>query len=84
MSNYDEMVLGVGNSLHPANQIELDPVLSYEEEMEAEILHLESQINQMKNAVAYRKAVNAKIIEIIKSVYSNDYEYLHKKLDELL
>ena len=82
--NYDEMVLGVGNSLHPANQEELDPVLSYEEEMEQEILHLESQINQMKNAVKYRKAVNAKIIEIIKSVYSEDYDHLHKKLDELL
>jgi hypothetical protein len=52
--------------------------------MEAEILHLESQINQMKNAVKYRKAVNAKVIEIIKSVYAQDYEYLHKKLDELL
>ena len=25
MSNYDEMVLGVGNSLHPANQIDSDP-----------------------------------------------------------
>jgi chromosome segregation ATPase len=84
MSNYDEMVLGVGNSLHPANQEELNPVLSYEEEMEEEILHLESQINQMKNAVKYRKAVNAKVIEIIKSVYAQDYEYLHKKLDELL
>lgn len=84
MSNYDEMVLGVGNSLHPANQIELDPVLSYEEEMENEIFDLERKNNQMKNAVAYRKAVNAKVIEIIKSVYCNDYEYLHKKLDELL
>ena len=83
MSNYDEMVLGVGNSLHPANQEELDPLWLYEVEMEQEILHLESQINKMKNAVAYRKAVNAKIIEIIKSVYSNDYEYLHKKLDEV-
>lgn len=83
MSNYDNDVLGVGNSLHPANQVELDPVLSYEEEMEAEILHLESQINQMKNAVAYRKAVNAKIIELCQAV-CGDNTYIFNKLNELL
>ena len=30
MSNYDEMVLGVGNSLHPANQVD-NNVDCYEE-----------------------------------------------------
>lgn len=84
MSNYDEMVLGVGNSMHPANQIETEIELSHEEQMENEIAELEARINQMRNAVTYRKAVNAKIIEIIKGAYATDYEYLHNKLDELL
>ena len=84
MSNYDEMVLGVGNPLHPANQIETDIELSHQEQMEEEIAELEAKINLMTNAVTYRKAVNAKIIEIIKGAYATDYEYLHNKLDELL
>ncbi len=84
MNNYDDQVLGVGNSLHPANQIETDIELSVLEQMENEIIELEARINQMRNAVTYRKSVNAKIIEVIKGAYATDYEYLHNKLDELL
>ena len=82
--NYDNQVLGTQNPLHPANQIETDIELTREEQMEEEIAELEAKINLMTNAVTYRKAVNAKIIEIIKGAYANDYEYLHNKLDELL
>jgi hypothetical protein len=31
MINYDEMVLGVGNSLHPANQVENNDPNGYEQ-----------------------------------------------------
>ena len=82
--NYDNQVLGTQNPLHPANQIETEIELTREEQMEEEIAELEAKINLMTNAVTYRKAVNAKIIEIIKGAYANDYEYLHNKLDELL
>ena len=84
MNNYDNDVLGTQNPLHPANQIETAIELSHEEQMENEIAELEARINQMRNGFAYRKAVNAKVIEIIKGAYATDYEYLHNKLDELL
>ncbi len=82
--NYDNLVLGVGNSSHPANQEETEKELTHEEQMENEILELESRINQMRNAVAYRKAVNSKIVELLKSTYENDFEFLHNKLNKLL
>ena len=84
MPNYDEQVLGTQNPLHPTNQIETDIELTLEEQLFEEIAELEARINLMRNAVTYRKAVNAKIIEIIKGAYATDYEYLHNKLDELL
>jgi hypothetical protein len=82
--NYDDLILGVGNSSHPANQRETEIELTHEEQMENEILELESRINQMRNAITYRKAVNSKIIELLKSTYANDFEFLHNKLNELL
>ena len=82
--NYDDQVLGTQNPLHPTNQEETEIELTREEQMEEEIAELEARINLMRNAVTYRKAVNAKIIEIIKGAYATDYEYLHNKLDELL
>jgi hypothetical protein len=82
--NYDNLILGVGNSSHPANQEETELELTHEEQMENEILELESRINQMRNAITYRKAVNSKIIELLKSTYANDFEFLHNKLNELL
>ena len=82
--NYDDQVLGTQNPLHPANQVETDIELTLEEQLFEEIAELEARINLMRNAVTYRKAVNAKIIEIIKGAYATDYEYLHNKLDELL
>lgn len=82
--NYDDQVLGVGNSLHPANQEETEIELTIEEQMENEIAELESRIEQMKRSFQYRKEVNSKIIELIKNTYSTDYEFLHNKLNELL
>ena len=81
--NYDEMVLGVGNSLHPANQEETEIELTIEEQMENEICDLKRKINQMHNAIAYRKAVNAKIVELCQAV-CGDNTYIFNKLNELL
>lgn len=84
MSNYDNDVIGVGNSLHPANQIDCERELTHQEQMEEQIFILEQNIQQIRNAIKYRKAVNAKIIEILKDVYANDHDYLHNKLNELM
>lgn len=84
MNNYDNDVIGVGNSLHPANQIDCERELTHQEQMEEQIFILEQNIQQIRNAIKYRKAFNAKIIEIIKSVHANDHDYLHNKLNELM
>lgn len=84
ISNYDNAHLGTENSLHPANQSEVELELSYEEQLEDENAKLQSELNEMRTAFAYRKAVNAKIVEILKGAYAMDYKYLHNKLDELL
>jgi hypothetical protein len=83
MINYDNDVLGVGNSLHPANQEETELELTIEEQMENEICDLESKIKQMQNSIAYRKAVNAKIVELCQAV-CGDNTYIFNKLNELL
>ena len=83
MSIYDNDVLGVGNSLHPANQEENEIELTREEQMEEEIMELESKIKLMTNAVTYRKAVNAKLIELMKAA-AGENTFIINKLDELL
>ena len=81
--NYDEQVLGTQNPLQPANQIETDIELTLEEQLFEEIAELEARINLMRNAVTYRKAVNAKLIELMKAA-AGENTYIINKLDELL
>ena len=83
MNNYDDQVLGTQNPLHPANQEETEIELTREEQMEEEIAELEARINLMRNAVTYRKAVNAKLIELMKAA-AGENTYIINKLDELL
>ena len=81
--NYDDQVLGTQNPLHPTNQIETDIELTLEEQLFEEIAELEARINLMRNAVTYRKAVNAKLIELMKAA-AGENTYIINKLDELL
>ena len=81
--NYDDQVLGTQNPLHPANQEETEIELTREEQMVEEIAELEARINLMRNAVTYRKAVNAKLIELMKAA-AGENTYIINKLDELL
>ena len=83
MPNYDDQVLGTQNPLHPANQEETEIEWTREEQMEEEIAELEARINLMRNAVTYRKAVNAKLIELMKAA-AGENTYIINKLDELL
>lgn len=84
LGNYDQDVIGTGNSSHPANEQETERELSHEEEQEETILRLETKIATMIKALEFRKSHNAEIVALIKGAYANDYELLHNKLDELL
>jgi hypothetical protein len=82
MSNYDHNVLGVGNSLHPANQEETELELTIEEQMENEICDLERKIRDLTNRIKYREAVNKKIVELCQAV-CGDNTYIFNKLKEI-
>jgi hypothetical protein len=82
MINYDHNVLGVGNSLHPANQEELEIELTIEEQMENEICDLERKIQELTIRIKYREAVNKKIVELCQAVCC-DNTYIFNKLKEI-
>jgi hypothetical protein len=82
MINYDHNVLGVGNSLHPANQEELEIELTIEEQMENEICDLERKIRDLTIRIKYREAVNKKIVELCQAV-CGDNTYIFNKLKEI-
>jgi hypothetical protein len=82
MINYDHDVLGVGNSLHPANQEELEIELTIEEQMENEICDLERKIQELRIRIKYREAVNKKIVELCQAV-CGDNTYIFNKLKEI-
>jgi hypothetical protein len=82
MSNYDHFVLGVGNSLHPANQEETEIELTIEEQMENEICDLERKIQELTIRIKYREAVNKKIVELCQAV-CGDNTYIFNKLKEI-
>ncbi len=82
MSNYDYNVIGVGNSLHPANQEETELELTIEEQMENEICDLERKIQELTIRIKYREAVNKKIVELCQTV-CGDNTYIFNKLKEI-
>jgi hypothetical protein len=82
MINYDNDVLGVGNSLHPANQEETELELTIEEQMENEICDLERKIQELTIRIKYREAVNKKIVELCQAV-CGDNTYIFNKLKEI-
>ena len=81
--NYDTMIIGVGNSSHPANQEETEKELTHEEQMENEICDLERKIQELRIRIKYREAVNKKIVELCQAV-CGDNTYIFNKLNELL
>jgi hypothetical protein len=82
MRNYDNDVLGVGNSLHPANQEETEKELTIEEQMENEICDLKRKIQELRIRIIYREAVNKKIVELCQAV-CGDNTYIFNKLKEI-
>lgn len=52
--NYDDQILGVGNPNHPANQIEVDPELTREQELENEVEELRGKLEMTKHRDKWR------------------------------
>lgn len=53
MQNYDEIVLGVGNSQHPANQRD-EQELTYEQSLLNQIENLESMVDTRDRIIKFR------------------------------
>jgi hypothetical protein len=91
MSNYDHDVLGVGNSLHPANQQELqqEDILLTPLELENEHLYKENQIlknslKELKELLEYRTAYNKLTVKLCQqALESSDNTYIINKLNEI-
>lgn len=96
MNNYDNQVLGVGNSMHPANQPETEAEkVTYTEFLENELnqTYFKEFLSDYKDTVSKIYQSNKRIAEIEEnlSIFGNynsdellEYNYLKKKLTNLI
>ena len=81
--NYDEQVLGVGNSSHPANQEETELELTNEEKLENQIDNLKKEIFRLQNILTFRTANNFKVAQICQGA-SGENTFIYNQLKNIL
>lgn len=72
MPNYDEIVLGVGNPLHPANQREQDTELTYEQSLLNQIETLEEMLKNRNEIIQFRIKQLNEIKELCEGMSDNN------------
>ena len=83
MNNYDDTVLGVGNSSHPANEIETELELTNEEKLENKIDELKLEIFRLQNILKFRTANNFKVAQICQGA-SGENTFIYNQLKNIL
>ena len=81
--NYDDTVLGIGHSSHPANEIETELELTNEEKLENKIDELKLEIFRLENILKFRTANNFKVAQICQGA-SGENLFIYNQLKNIL